>query len=37
MQTVLYILCPAVTLCNPVYAVATPPDDCTCLSEHDLY
>jgi len=37
MPTVLYIFYPAGTLCNPVYVVATPPVDCTCLSEDDLY
>jgi hypothetical protein len=24
-------------MCNPVYAVATPPADCTGFSEDDLY
>lgn len=37
MSTVLYIFYPTVNMCNPVYAVATPPVDCTRLSEDDLY
>lgn len=37
MQTVLYVFCSAGTLCNPVYAMAKSPADCTCLSEGDLY
>jgi len=37
MPTVLYIFHPAGTLCNPVHTVATPPVDCTHLSEDDLY
>jgi len=37
MPTVLYTFYPAGTLCNPVYVVAMPPVDCTCLSEDDMY
>lgn len=37
MSAVLYIFYPAVNMCNPAYAVATPPVVCTRLSEDDLY